>query len=628
MILSSLNDLYHRLLANPDPASGLARVPPFGFTDENISFSLVLSSAGQLVDVVDLRQIQEKKSVAKRLSVPRPEKRTSGLKSNFLWDKTAYVLGVEGNKDKKSTKETPWLIAEKTHEAFKKFHQKKLNGQSDAGLQALCAFLKNWQPEQFKQAPFTLDMVDANVVFKLDGELGYIHERTAAQSLWLSLLQPDEGTDTSAGMCLVTGEQATLSRLHPAIKGVYGGQSSGGSIVSFNAEAYESYGKSQGDNAPVSESAAFAYTTALNYLLRRENGHCISIGDTSTVFWAQAREAKQEQLAVSLFGAIFNPQPTDESQTLKLGFSLEKISKGRPLAEIAPELDLDTRFYVLGLAPNAARLSIRYWFDTQLRILETNLQKHRQALLIDPLPWHEDKPPGVWRFMLELTPCRWKTDGTREKRKPEDIPPQLAGEFFRSVIAGAHYPSSLLSKLIQRMRSDGDISGLRVAMVKAVLYRNFERSVPMGLNEDEESIAYQLGCQFALCELAQRAAIGKVNSGVKDKFFGSASATPKTVFSSLYRNFNHHVSALRKGKKADDWPGEPKKLAGWLETRTGKILWHIEANKGFPYQMSLADQGMFVLGYYHQKFHRPKDPTISVVESDNTNSEDDQGDQS
>jgi CRISPR-associated protein Csd1 len=337
MILSRLNDLYYRLLENPDSNSGLAKVPPYGFTDENISYCLVLSTSGKLVDIQDIRDTSDKRPKPRRLSVPRPEKRTSGMKPNFLWDKTAYVLGVEGNKDKKAAKVTPWVIAEKNFTVFKKFHADLISVHDDIGLNAFRQFLLDWQPEWFRRAPFTAEHVDSNLVFKLDGDLEFIHERAAAKRLWLSLLSPIDSDhadpDSRSGFCLVKGEVTSLSRLHPSIKGVYGGQSSGGSIVSFNAEAYESFGKSQGDNAPVSEQAAFAYTTSLNFLLRRENGQCLSIGDTSTVYWAQARNAIEDQQALDFFSAFANP-PTDESQSKKLAFSIENIANGRAFEEV------------------------------------------------------------------------------------------------------------------------------------------------------------------------------------------------------------------------------------------------------------------------------------------------------
>ena len=588
MILQRLNELYDRLLENPDPVTGAAMVPPYGFTDENISYCLVLSKAGELVDIEDVRDTSEKKPKPKRLSVPQPAKRTSGVKPNFLWDKTAYVLGIEGNKDKKAAKETPWVLAEKTHSAFKQVHADLLDKTEDIGLIALKKFLVNWKPERFAQAPFTLEHIDTNVVFKLDGEIGYIHERPAAKRLWLSLLKPNEQVESQGvnvqGMCLVTGEQAVLSRLHPAIKGVYGGQSSGGSIVSFNAEAYESLGKEQGDNAPVSEQAAFAYTTALNYLLRRENGHCISIGDTSTVFWARAKSVQEESQAVSFFTAFANP-PSDEGQVKRLGFSLEKIAKGRPFEELFPDLDLNTRFYVLGLAPNAARLSIRYWLDSKLGELGQRLSEHWQDMQIEPLPWRPEQPPSIWRCLIETAPLR----------KSENIAPQLAGEWLRSVLTGPRYPRALLTQIVQRLRTDGDLNGLRIALIKAVLQRDHRKGflkegIPMSLELENAPLAYRLGCLFAVLERAQSEAIPGANATIVDRYYGTASSVPYSVFPRLIVGFHNHISKIRKDK-----PG----YAVNLGKQIGSILDDLPAS--FPKQLSIEQQGQFAVGYYHQK---------------------------
>jgi CRISPR-associated protein Csd1 len=605
MILSSLNALYYRLLENPDPVSGHARVPPFGFTDENISYCLVLSNNGDLVDIQDVRDTSEKKPKARRLSVPRPEKRTSGIKPNFLWDKTAYVLGIEGNKDKKAAKETPWVVSAKTKEAFQQVHGHRLEKNDDLGLNALHQFLVSWKPERFSQAPFSPEHVDANVIFKLDGEAGYIHERPAAKQLWLSLIEP-AGAEVkmtgNMGTCLVTGQQATLSRLHPAIKGVYGGQSSGGSIVSFNAEAYESYGKSQGDNAPVSEQAAFAYTTALNYLLRRENGHCLSIGDASTVFWAQAKDTQQEQEAVSLFASIVNP-PTDEGQSNKVKSTLEKIAKGRLFEEVAPEVDPSTRFFVLGLAPNAARLSIRYWMDSTLGELGQHLSAHWQDMQIMPLPWSPEQPPSVWRCLIE----------TAVLRKTENISPQLAGEWLRSILTGQRYPRQVLTQLVQRLRSDGDVNGLRAALIKAVLHRDHckgftKEAIPMSLELENAPLAYRLGCLFAVLEQAQRGALGDVNSSIVDRYYGTASSVPYSVFPRLIAGCQNHLSKVRKDK-----PG----FAVNLDKQLGGVIASLPHS--FPKQLTIEQQGQFAVGYYHQKqsFFTKKDsvPSASTTPS-------------
>lgn len=601
MILSSLNALYYRLCENPDPVSGQARVPPFGFTDENISYCLVLSKTGDLVDIQDVRDTTEKKPKPRRLSVPRPEKRTSGIKPNFLWDKTAYVLGIEGNKDKKAAKETPWVTNAKTNEAFQQVHGHRLEKNDDLGLKALHQFLVSWKPERFSHTPFSPEHVDANVIFKLDGEAGYIHERPAAKKLWLSLIEPagdEEKKMGNMGTCLVTGQQATLSRLHPAIKGVYGGQSSGGSIVSFNAEAYESYGKSQGDNAPVSEQAAFAYTTSLNYLLRRENGHCLSIGDTSTVFWAQAKDAQQEQAAVSLFASIVNP-PTDESQSNKVKHTLEKIAKGRPFEEVAPEVDPSTRFFVLGLAPNAARLSIRYWMDSTLGELGQHLSAHWQDMQFMPLPWSPEQPPSVWRCLIE----------TAVLRKTENISPQLAGEWLRSILTGQRYPRQVLTQLVQRLRSDGDVNGLRAALIKAVLHRDHRKgftkeAIPMSLELENAPLAYRLGCLFAVLEQAQRGALGDVNSSIVDRYYGTASSVPYSVFPRLIAGCQNHLSKIRKDK-----PG----FAVNLDKQLGGVIASLPHS--FPKQLTIEQQGQFAVGYYQQKqsFFIKKDSAPSAT---------------
>lgn len=598
MILTALNDYYHRLLANPDSVSGLAKVPPYGFSEQQISYCLVLSREGALVDIEDVRDTSDKKPRAKLLSVPRPEKRTSGVKSNFLWDKTAYVLGIEGNKDKATVATNPWLAAEKTLAAFKVLHEQTLATTEDAGLLAVKQFLMQWNQEYFHQLPFTSAHIDGNFVFRLDGDLCFVHERPAAQALWLGLMQPVEDEVVNMGECLVSGQQRSpLARLHPAIKGVYGGQSSGSSIVSFNAEAYTSYGKEQGDNAPVSEAAAFGYTTALNYLLRRNNGQCISIGDTSTVFWAVAADAAKASAAESLFGWMLNMPADDGSQVAQLKPVLEKIAQGRPLAEIAPDLAEGTRFYVLGLAPNASRLSIRYWMDTSFGELAKHIAQHFKDLALDPLPWRE--PPSVWRLLIQ----------TASQGKSENISPQLAGELLRSIITGGRYPRMLLAQLVQRIRADGDLNGVRAALLKAVLVRDYRKGfiqeeIPMGLDEQSALPAYRLGRLFAVLERIQEGALGKdVNATIADRYYGTASSVPYSVFPRLLAGCKNHLSKIRKDK-----PGYAvnlnKDLASVIEGLPSE----------FPKHFSIEQQGQFAIGYYHQK----QSYFAKKIEPDNT----------
>lgn len=592
MILTALTEYYQRLLANPDVESGLARVPSFGFSEEKIGYILVLSKEGDVVDVLNNMDVSGKKPVPKLTSVPQSFKRPGTTpKAFYLWDKTSYVLGVESNKDKSTAKENPWVLASKTFEAFKLFHLEKLADVEDVGLLALRHFLEKWHPEQFNHFPFKPEMIDANLAFKLDGDYQLLHDRITAKIIWSKLLAPEEGAIESS--CLVTGESAPIARLHPSIKGIPG-QTMGGSIVSYNDDAYESYGKKQGSNAPVSESAAFAYTTALNYLLRRENGQCVSIGDASTVFWAVADNEKSAQAAESLFGWMVNMPSDDSQETAQIKPILDKIAQGRPLIEFAPDISPNTRFYILGLAPNASRLSIRFWMDTTFGELSEHIRTHFQDLSIEPPVWRE--PPSIWRLLIQTVPHRKKADGSREMPKTENIPPQLAGELMRSILTGQAYPRMLLSQLTQRIRADGQISGIRISLIKAVIQRDYRKGliqeeVPMALDLSSKNPAYLLGRLFATIERIQESALGRdVNSTVADRYYGSAASVPFSVFPRLLAGSQNHLTKIRRDK-----PG----FAVNLKKDLGEIIAGLEG--AFPKHLSIEEQGRFAVGYYHQK---------------------------
>ena len=606
MILESLARYYRRLAAETDEM-GNPKVPPYGFSEEKIGWILVLDKEGHLKTVVP-NLTADKKPQPKLMSVPRPEKRTSGIKPNFLWDKTAYALGVEANKNKAEAKEKPFTPSEKTFEAFKQYHLDLLQNSDDEGLQALCRFLQNWQPAHFAAENLPAEMLDANIAFSLEKPTALIHKREAAQSLWAGCMKSDEALE---GLCLISGDTAPIARLHPAIKGVFGGQSSGGSIISFNKEAFVSFGKEQGANAPVSGQSAFAYTTALNYLLRQRNqeanNHCLTIGDTSTVFWAEADDSTTAQAAEGFFAHVFTP-PDDEQESAKVFNVLEQMSKGRPLQEIVPELSPNTRFYILGLAPNAARISVRFWLDTTFGQLAENLAQHWQDLALEPCAWKT--PPSIFKLLLETAIKFKNSEGRYEKPKAETISPVLAGEMTRAVICGTPYPLSLLSQLITRIRADGDVNGLRVAMMKAVLQRRFrkgfiEEGVPMSLNNESPNRAYLLGRLFAVLERIQYQALGELNAGIADRYYGSASAVPFSVFPRLLSGAKHHLSRLRKDKAG---------MAVNLDKDLGEII--AKLPETFPRHLSIDEQGRFAIGYYHQKqSYFAKKETAETIEN-------------
>lgn len=576
-ILSALVRAYERM---PD-----APVP--GYSIEKISWAISLNDDGDVVNVAPLRSGEGKKSTPRAMAVPQPVKRTVGIAPNFLWDKTAYVLGVTAGEGKRTAKE---------HAEFVERHREWLAGSDDEGLRALLAFLDAWTPEQFAPPLWPEEMKDQNVVFVLEAERlrnRFLHDREAARAIWAGM---GAAGDKPPVVCLVTGKSGSVARLHPAIKGVWGGQSSGGSIVSFNLDAFESYGHEQGDNAPVSDYAAFAYTTALNAFLKPGSRNRIQIGDASTVFWAEApepdREAEAE--AVALFGDMFAGETAADTEAIeagKVGALLARMVDGEPLASVAPRLAEGVRFHVLGLAPNAARISIRFHLSDDFGAIAARYLAFVAEMKVEPPP-REGRPP-LWRYLAE----------TAVLGKRENVPPNLAGEWLRAILAGTPYPLTLLATVLMRIRADGEVDALRVAMLKAVLIRNFgKKETPVALDRSFTDRGYLLGRLFAVYEFVQRTALGpKVNATVKDKFYGAASAQPQKVFGLLDSGAANHFSKIGKesmGRRIQ------------LERQLAEVMDLMEPGANpIPPHLSAEEQAMFALGYHHQysEFFRKKD---------------------
>jgi len=565
-ILASLARLYDRLTAQ-------GKVPAFGCSQQNIGFLISLNADGSPAgEPSDLREGEGRKRTARAMAVPQPSKRTSGIAPNFLWDKTAYVLGVTALDGKRTPQE---------HRAFADRHREWLAGTTDEGLLAFLRFLDFWKPEKFAELGWPEEMKDQNVVFALESERlanVRIHDRPAARDLWARLSAESEKNEA---ICLVDGDKGSVARLHPAIKGVWGAQSSGASIVSFNLEAFASYEHEQGDNAPISDRVAFAYTTALNHLLERDSKHRIQIGDASTVFWADASNAAAVDAAESMFAFLFE---IDESaEGAKIGDILAKIRAGLPAGDFQPALARGVRFHILGLAPNAARLSIRFYVEDEFGVLAKRYAEHHEHLRIDPPP--RDEIPTMWRMLIE----------TAALGKSENVQPNLAGEWMRAILTGAPYPLTLLSSIIMRLRADHDVNALRVAILKSVLIKNFNvKETPVSLDRGFKDPGYLLGRLFAVYERIQLAALGtSVNATIKDKFYGAASAQPRKVFHILDAGCANHLSKV--GKQS---PGHRINL----EKSVAEIMDLMEPGKD-PYPASLPDrsQALFALGYYHQR---------------------------
>jgi len=580
MILSALNDYYNRLQKENNPD-----ISPMGYSVEKISYAIVLDYEGNVIAVDDIRDVSDKIPKPKNMIVPQSVVRSSGISPNFLWDKSSYVLGVSKNSKR----------SEQEHSAFVDLHREKLKDSLDEGLKALLKFLDNWESDIFNTSPIFMqcgeDFLDANIVFRVDNDKIYLHEREHAQTLQLKNVY-DAMEESKVGRCLITGLQAPIARLHPPIKGVRGAQSSGAAIVSFNLDAFTSYRKRQGENAPISEVATFKYVTALNYLLRTSNYNRqrIILGDTTVVFWAESEKEREAEYAENLLAAFLSPEDEDQRQTERLRSIFELIRQGKPIDDEKVCLNGMTRMFILGLAPNASRLSIRFWVNNTLNEFAKRLAQHYDDLALSPSPWKIF--PSIWRLLLATAPTH---DG---KSKSDDIPPNLSGELTRSILTGSAYPQNLLGVLLMRLRSDKDISGIRVALIKGILNRNYrlknsetkKGGLSMSLDTSNKDVGYLIGRLFASLENIQRNALGRdVNATIRDRYFGAASATPASIFPMLIRNAQNHLGKIRKEK-----PG----LAVNLEKEIGEIINMLGPK--FPKNLSLEMQGHFAIGYYHQ----------------------------
>lgn len=575
-ILQALNSYYDRMAARGE-------AEPPGFSREKIGFAVVVDAAGEVVGVDDLRDTTGKKPFATPRDVPAGKKRTVAIVPNFLWDKTAYSLGVTAGEGKRTAQE---------HRAFRDLHVELLADADDEGLIALRRFLERWTPERFTGPPFSPGMLDANIVFRLHGDADgtgrprFIHQRPGAAPLI-----EGRGGDGERGLCLVSGAQAPIARLHPSIKGVDGAQTAGAALVSFNLDAFSSWGREQGANAPTGEAAAARYGAALNRLLDRNGRNRLRIGDASVVFWAdtsasgeQAAQTMEAMLAQWFGGGGKVETDQDAAEAAKVRAALQPLAAGRPVRVGDVELLPGTRMHILGLSPNAARLSVRFWLTGSLGALAAHVARHERDCRVEPAPRGWGAGPAINRLLVKTTAAQEKWD---------NIPPLLAGEVARAVLGGTPYPRMLLSNALMRLRAGDDAAtGWHAAAIRAVLERSGE-GAPVGLERDEMNAAYRLGRLFAVLEEAQERALGRVNATIRDRYFGAASATPASIFPLLLRGVQNHLAKLRK-----DEPGQ----AAGVEIRLGEVMSGL--GSALPRSLRLEDQGRFAIGYYHQRSDR------------------------
>ena len=576
MILQALTAYYEQLVRQ-----GKLSAP--GWDDSfKVSYELRLNDAGQLLRVVPLlteKTVGKKTVLAPRaMRVPAHEKRSSGFAANFLCDNSTYLLGAD-------EKGKP----ERSADCFKacaKLHHAILDGVDSPAARALLAYFDSWDPAQAATNPLLQKQWkeitgNANLIFgyeAADHSHSFVNDDPAIQNAWQTHYN-DRSADSDMGQCLITGKYAPIERTHPNISGVPGAQSSGAALVSFNAPAFCSYGHEQGDNAPVSKYAAFAYTTALNRLLA-DRSHCKHVGDTAILCWAEnAEPVYQDAMSMFLFGA-------DEAagiQESDVQAALKRLSAGQTVPFLEKELSPDQHFYLLGLAPNIARLSVRFFLRDTFGSFAQNLQKHADEMEIDCSEKEKFRSLPIWAVVNETT--------RTVPGQPAKPSPQLAGDLLRAVLTGGRYPATLLNGVTLRIRAEQNVTRGRAAVIKAYYLRNY----PTELNKEVYTVSlnetangpYLLGRLFSVLEAVQKAANPGINTTIKDRYFNAACATPGMSFPTLLRLSQKHLRKLNDG------------LATHYDKQITELMAQLPES-GFPARLSLPDQGKFTIGYYHQ----------------------------
>ena len=575
MILQALKEYYDRKAA--DPESGIA---PLGWEWKEIPFLVVIDTQGCFLRFEDTREMIDKKLRKKSFLVPSlGEAKGNGIKANLFWENAEYMFGIPMREKSK-----PERVAEQ-HAAFKqRIHALPFPQNDREVIEAVKKFMDNLDTATITKDPQWPEVKELNqsLLLAVNG-IGVVTDDAGVREAVHQAFQ--EQMTSAKGLCLVTGATENITALEPPIGGVQGASTMGAHLIAVNNKiskggnggatpAFASFFKEQGANSPIGKTASLAYTTALNTLMAKGSRQKIQIGDATTVFWAN----KQTELEES-FCDFWEEPPKDNPDRLTgaVRALFESVENG---AYVSTESD--TRFHVLGLAPNAARIAIRFWHTSTVPEMARNICAYFEDLHIAHGARDQDDL-SLWRLLVS----------TAVQGKSENINPSLAGQVMRSILEGLPFPAALLQAAVIRIKAEREVSYPRAKLVKACLNRKLrtqpnphERMITMRLDKENTNVGYRLGRLFAVLEKIQQEASPGINATIRDKFYASASSTPSTVFGNLMRLKNHHLAKLENtGRRI------------WFEKLLGEI---IEEVSNFPSHLTLDDQGRFAIGYYHQ----------------------------
>ncbi len=585
-------------------------VPTSGWSLEKVAGVVVLSECGEVLQIIPVfdKQVLAKKTieVPKKMEVPFHEPTTSGAKPYFICDNSKYLFGYYNSKAnltkidslrkdeiKNSSKinkikkeiDKNKIKALKYFNSSKDFHLSLLKNCNDVYSKAIKSFYTNWNVEEGYENEIlnnlSEEMTKYNFIFQVSDK--YLHDIESIKEVWSNYLTiKSKGKEKK--ICLVSGEKDSVATIHGKVRGISGAHTAGASLISYNNSAYDSFGKSRGNNAPIGEKASFAYICALNYLINvKENK--IMLGEDTCIYWS---ESVNYEICEDIFRVSICH---DEDQSLKLKGIMSKIENGYPLDD---NISLKDNFNIICLSPNNARLSVRFFYKNSFGEILESIYKHYNQLRIQRPKYDRIEYLSLDNLLLE-------TVRTRSKEKVSS--PLLAGSLLKAIISGNKYPERLFLDIILRIRAtvdkDGDgkktkkvekVSANKVAIIKAYLIRNkkgiFQKEdLGMSLNENSTNVAYNLGRLFALLEHIQEKANPGINATIKDKYFNSACATPRITFPIVLKLSNFHLKKIDEGLKT------------YFNKQLGDIIIRID---DFPSHLKLEKQGVFILGYYHQ----------------------------
>lgn len=567
MILQALVAYYNGLAARGE-------ISKSGWAKAKISWAVELGDDGSVLGILPLKveSPDGKKQIPREILLPAPVKKTSGERSNFLWENAEYLLGVQTKEDGGKTA--------KRFVTAKELHDNLLADVHTPVAEAIKAYFAACDPAAIASMlpDGCMDELrkGANLTFLYQNRFpGEFPELCAA---WDAHYGGEKIGETFVDA--VTGEVVVPEATHPSIKNVQDAQPSGAALVSFNAEAFESFGRKQNLNAPMGKETAFAYTSALNSLTG-DKDHRQHIGDMTVVYFAEDAEPVYQDVMDLCFAGS-----DDRVTDAELHSILQNIAAGKQTDFAGKTLSPDDRFYLLGISPNASRLSVRCFRQSSFGDVISRIKQHYDdiAIVTDNRSKWVDIP--LWALLRETV------NPNANDKTPA---PQMAGDTLRAVLTGGRYPETLYRQTLLRIRAEHDITRGKAAIVKGYLLRNtkhrkdytyIKEASTMALNEASNYTPYVLGRLFSTLEAVQSAANPGINTTIKDKYFNSACATPAAVFPILLKLANSHLKKLGGG------------LAVNYSKQIGALVARLET--AFPKTLSLEEQGAFILGYYHQ----------------------------